>query len=479
MQNKGCSVSKLLFCFNSFFSIIFLVSIAYKIVETMKRVIKLTTLTTIIVLSISVNLWAWSEHPLLAHQVLKGIPELGNAQNIEVRELKTFLIRNEKAIEQSLAELEAWARANLPNYDPLPEILTFKATGNRDDIVIRFYSAIRINPNVKMRLYLHLIPGENAGNRITLNPSDLTTLSDVSEMKRATYVAINEGDMVSPLSVLVSANDEPDYGFDLGLYEDNNTDYGKIYGFGKQPFGNPNLEYGSQAPFHMGFYHEAKIIFKFGAFLKKTYPEFRIQQYKLLSQLAFELGEEYWGYRFMGWGMHYLGDMSMPYHTAPLPGASTLKMLWINVKAMMGFPKSKDNAVQMVSNKHSVFERFQWLELRRAYETYDTLHPLMVALRTPIELVPYGEKFTVQVAAKSSVLVAKKVDKTLNKWVPKRLVRDPKFEASGSAELVDLVKTIDEYKGAEGVSEINKAIAQRFSCYSMHLTSYFGAINRD
>ena len=42
---------------------------------------------------------------------------------------------------------------------------------------------------------------------------------------------------------------------DIGLFADNGTDFGQGYGFGIQPFGNPNLEYSSQAPFHMGFYH--------------------------------------------------------------------------------------------------------------------------------------------------------------------------------------------------------------------------------
>ncbi len=445
----------------------------------MASTIKTSILSLALLLMFNANINAWSEHPLLAQQVLSRIPQLANSKDIEARELKSFLIQNEKAVEKALAEMEVWARENLPNYDPLPEELTFKATGNKEDIVIRFYHAIRINPNVKMRLYLHLLPGQESGNFPRFEPSDLTTLHDVSEMKRTVYLALSEGSKVSPLSVLVTANDEPDYGFDLGLYEDNNTDYGKIYGFGKQPFGNPNLEYGSQAPFHMGFYHEAKIIFKFGAFLKKTYPEYRIQQYKTLSELAFSLGEDYWGYRFMGWGMHYLGDLSMPYHTAPLPGTSTLKMLWINVKAMLGFPRSKNNAVQLVSNKHSVFERFQWLELRRAYETNDSLNPLFIALRKPVEIVQYSTSFPAQVAAKSSVEVAKKVDQTLRKWVPKKLINDPTFEASGSPELQDLVRLIEDYKGKEAIDQINKAIAQRFSYYSMHLTSYYNSIAKN
>lgn len=427
-------------------------------------------------LGLNMNLWAWSEHPLLAHQVLKRFPELSTAPDVEAKELKTFLIRNEQAIEKALAAQEAWAIANMPWYDPLPEALTFKATGNEEDILIRFYHAIRMNPNVKMRLYLHLIPGQEAGEKALYQPTELTTVSDVSEMKRTVYVMLQEGDRVSPLSVLVSANDEPDYGFDLGLYEDNNTPHGKIYGLGQQPFGDPNLEYGSQAPFHMGFYHEAGIVFKFGAFLRKTYPEYRIQLFKTLAETAFAAGEDYWAYRFMGWGMHYLGDLSMPYHTAPLPGTSTMRMLWINLKAMIGFPGAKDRAVQLVSNKHSVLERFQWLELRKAYEEGNMNHPMILALQNPVPMVEYADNFPAQVAAKNSVKVSKKVDKALKKWVPKKLVRDPKFEAPGSPELQDLLTAMEQYKGQEAIEQMGAAIAERFSNYSMHLESYYRAI---
>jgi len=429
-------------------------------------------------MSLSTKVQAWSEHPLLAHQVLSRFPELVNAPAVEVRELKTFLIKNEKAIEKALAAQEAWAQANMPWYDPLPAALVFKATGNEEDILIRFFHAIRLNPNVKMRLYLHLIPGESIGDFETYKASDLTTVSNVSEMQRTIYRKLTEGETVSPLSVLVTANDEPDYGFDLGLYEDNNTPHGKIYGLGKQPFGDPNLEYGSQAPFHMGFYHEAGLIFKFGAFLRKTYPEYRIQLFKTLSEMAFEQGEDYWGYRFMGYGMHYLGDLSMPYHTAPLPGTSTLKMLWINLKAMIGFPGAKDRAVQLVSNKHSVFERFQWLELRKAYEENNMNHPMIQALRKPVEMIPYSDKFPAQVAAINSVDISKKVDKALRKWVPKKLVRDAKFEAPGSAELEDLLGALKQYKGQEAIDNISQVIAERFSNYSMHLESYYRAIKK-
>ena len=76
---------------------------------------------------------------------------------------------------------------------------------------------------------------------VTQNGQDLRTLA--------------AGDPVTIAEVIASASDEPDFGMDVGLYEDNGTAFGAVYGFGETPFGNDNLDYGSQAPFHMGFSH--------------------------------------------------------------------------------------------------------------------------------------------------------------------------------------------------------------------------------
>jgi hypothetical protein len=433
-----------------------------------------------IALIIGVNLTplkskAWSEHPLLAYPVLSSIPDLTNRNPVEAQSLKSFLIKEEKGLADFLKKYEEWANINLPNYVPLPQGLEFKNTGNESDIVYRFLRAIRLNPNIKLKLYLHLLPNQQVNDRNTIVPSELTTLTDVSSLSHTNYVVLNEGDLVTPLDVLCTANDEPDYGFDLGLFEDNGTEYGKTYGFGVQPFGDPKLEYGSQAPFHMGFYHEAKLLYTFGPFLKKTYPEYRISLFKALAEYAFATGNQYWGWRFMGWGMHYLGDLSMPYHTAPLPGMSTARMIWINLKAIIGFPKSKNDAVQLVSNKHSVLEQFQWLAMHEAYNNYDT-NPLIEALRAEAPITPYSDDFARTVVSQISVDRSRKVDKALKTYCPPLLVKDPSFEASKSKELDNLMEQINSYSGATGVEQLNALLTEMLRTYSMSLRSYYIAI---
>ena len=117
----------------------------------------------------------------------------------------------------------------------------------------------------------------------------------------------------------------------------------------------------------MGFYHESGIMYTLAGFLKKTYPEYRIHLYKKLAQLAFQTGHPYWGWRFTGWGLHYLADLTQPYHATILPGVSTSYAIWINTVDMIGIHGPKAHAVQLVSNRHTALEKFVQIVMRRAY----------------------------------------------------------------------------------------------------------------
>ena len=429
-------------------------------------------LTTILFVCTFLTARGWSEHPMLIHQVLKDIPQLQGLNPVEVKSLLLFLQEEEKSLEKFFAEHEAWARQNMPDYAPRPDQLAFQATGNEEDLLRRFFHALRLNPHVKMQLYLHLLTDEEVAERPLFDPQDLTTLSNVSSMLKTNYVMLQQGELVSPFMVLRTATDEPDYGFDLGLFEDNNTDYGMLYGFGEQSFGNPNLEYSSQAPFHMGFYHEAGIVYFFGPFLKRTYPEYRIHLFKSLAEYAFENDQDYWGWRFMGWGMHYLNDMSMPYHTKPLPGVSALSMIWKNLKAIIGFKKSRDRAVQLVSNRHTVFEEFQWQLTRNAYLEGDVNHPFLEALRNPVDMISYSDEFVRNVATKQSVDKSKTTDRNLARYMPKKLVKDANFEVSGTEELEKVIELTIAEKGEESVEKMTETIADLLRLFSMHARSY-------
>ena len=452
----------------------FFLVLHYRNQHTMKQSNKILRFlfAVIIVSQISLPVYAWSEHPLLVRPALKTFINWEQQEPVAAISLQAFLLEVEHELEQFLREQETWSRANLPNYAPRPDELAFKATGNPDDILERFFMAIRVNPNIKVPLYLHLLPNDDPGNRPLADPAGITTLSNIGSMQHTTYVWLAEGELVSAFDVLTTANDEPDYGFDLGLFEDNHTEYGQVYGFGAQPFGNPNLEYSSQAPFHMAFYHESWILYKAGPFLKHTFLDYRINLYKMLSEFAFAQNQPYWGWRFMGWGMHYVGDVSMPYHSKPLPGVSTLRMLWINLKAILGFPQSRDNAVQLVSNKHAVYEEFQVQVLRMAHVQNNWQHPFIHALMNPKDLIPFSGDFIVEVAARESVARSGPVDRALKKYMPAHMVSDPSVEVSDLPELNSIAQLVEAEMGKEAYDQLVEVIAERMESYSMHIRSF-------
>lgn len=416
-------------------------------------------------------LFAWSEHPMLAKPALKDLEIWKKADSISAKSLQQFLMETESALAVFLKEYNAAALSKFPNCPPVPDNLVFTATGDAASVLQRFYQAIRVNPNIKVPLYLYLFPGEDDLGHPKADPAAITTLNKLGSMVNAHYVWVQEGEKLHPLDVLSAANNEPDYGFDLGLFEDNNTAYGAVYGFGNQSFGNPNLEYSSQAPFHMGFYHEAGILYRFGPFLKQTYLDYRADLYKNLAVFAFQQQQDYWGWRFLGWSMHYIADATMPYHTKPLPGYSTLRMMWINLKAMLGFKKARDEAVQLVSNKHTVIEEFQYQELMKAYQTQNWNHPYLLALVNPAPMVEFSDRFIYDIASRSAADASVQMNKTMKKYFPFHMVSDPSVEVSSLPELDHVSEIVLQTKGAEGVDALNQSIADRFKVLGMGLRS--------
>jgi len=421
-------------------------------------------------------LMAWSEHPLISRPVISSLPEVSDAKTVPVESFDAFIRAEGKRVERLLSEEEAWAKANFQWYPPLPASLTFRADGSPDD-VRRFCNAIRMNPTVHFPLYLQLVPGEENKGMPLLPPSGISFLRDTSDWSAAAIVGLKAGEMVRPLDVAASATDDPDLlGLDIGLFEDNDTDFGKTYGFGRQPFGNPNLEYGSQAPFHMGFYHESQIIYYFAGFLKKTYPEYRIHLYKRLAQLAFETGHPYWGWRFTGWGLHYLADLAQPYHANALPGVSTPQALWINTMDMIGVHGPKADAVQLVSNRHTALEKFVQIILKRAYQKGETSHPILAVLRSTAEASPYEDTVPRQVVARMAHAKAEETDRILEECMPRKFVSDPGFELGTSGERGQIVEKMLVEKGKPAIDRQTLWVRELLIPFAANGKSYVRAI---
>ncbi len=429
-----------------------------------------------IVISISNPAAAWENHPLLTEPILSTMTEVTGAEPVAAISLETFLAAVEADLVALLSDEETWARNNVPSYKPRPDALAFQATGVTADIRDRFFKAIRINPGTKMPLYVGSLADDKSGAKALLDPSEVSILADTSSLAVFDFEAVSEGELVNPIDVASTASNEPDYGMDIGLFEDNGTAFGQYCGFGVQPFGNPGLDFGSQAPFHMGFYHESFIIYLFASFLKESYPEYRLHLCKSLSEFAFEHGQDYWGWRFMGWGLHYLGDLSMPYHTTALPGYSTLHMLIINLLDLLGWSTLKDNAIQLSSNRHVALEAFQGVLLENAIRANDLQNPILATLLQPRNIPEYSDSVPRDEISRVSHSLSWEMDWTIERNMPREYVSDPSVELGDVPERYSLVDMVEAEHGAKGVKKIADLCAETLSEYAIYGRSFVNEV---
>ena len=414
------------------------------------------------------NLLAWSEHAPMSYEALREMRELDDRM-VPVETLESFLTEERAGLLELFAKVEADCRKTIPGYPVHPDAVLFPADTAPADVSARFMRAARLSPVARLPLYLYVAPGETFAGRPMLI-AEMTRFKEASFLDKAVMVSVSVGQSVPARLVLAGAADEPDMGLDIGLFSDSKTPEGKAYGFGEQPFGNSKLEYGTQAPFHMGFYHEAGIVYKLGPFLARTNSEYRIRLFHALADFAFRRGHLYWGFRFAGWGTHYVQDLTQPYHSVVLPGVSTSGMLWKNFLAIIGFPKAKNEAVQLVSNRHTAIEAYQYRRMLALAEKRNAGDPLLVALRGS-HATPYTAAGIREVIARNAASRAREADRALVASVPDKLVSDPTFELSGTKEADTIVSLVDA-RGDTARKALEESLVHLFREFGLHTRGY-------
>lgn len=419
---------------------------------------------------LSLPAWAWSNHSFVTYRAFETMPELAQAAPVPAEPLEAFLKAQEAAIADLLARQEQWARSNMPHYAPRADTLVLKADPRRSDADRRraFLTALRVSPLSRFALYLQPDPRSTVDPAQRLPHEAVNSLPEQSDSTHR-FVHIEAGQAVAPLAVLASASDEPDYGLDINLWQDSPSQWGKTYGFGDLPFGNPALYYATQAPFHMGFYHQDWLIYKIAPFIQRTYPLMRIQQYTSLASLAFRTGHDYWGWRFAGLALHYIQDLTQPYHADLAPGDSTLRLISANVMAMAGFPNRRDNLIVLLSNRHLALEKFQNESMyENAKAGKDTA--LETALRR-LDLDPsypvWNELYARDTVAREAHAGARKTVDTILATIPPPLVSDPKFDFGVKEAEIALLAEIDRF-GPGKRAELEKLLSELLSRLGAH-----------
>ena len=384
---------------------------------------------------------AWGNHSLISYRVFEAMPEVAQAPAVSAEPLERFLQLQELRIERLLAEQESWARGHLKGYAPRPDALRFRAQATRGDAERRaaFLAAMRLAPDVRLALYRQLDPRHERDIGAELPHTQVSTLT-LSKGATQHFVALQPGQSVSALAVLASACDEPDYGLDIGLFEDNGRPAGRLYGFGRQPFGNPAMSNSSQAPFHMAFFHQGALFERLAPAFARTFAAWRVEQYRGLARLAFETGHPYWGWRFAGWALHHVQDLTQPYHASAAPGSSTAGMVWAELLAKLGMPERKRGLIVLQSNRHFVLEKYQTqLLLAAAREGRDGA--IERALRDAARDDDYGpwrDDYVVDVVARQAHAEGPQTDAAVVTGAPLRYVLDPAFDFGASESGIDL-----------------------------------------
>ena len=138
------------------------------------------------------------------------------------------------------------------------------------------------------------------------------------------YVEGEIGEKVKASDVLKNYSDEPDWDLDTNL------ELNKLQA----------LTGGSQGYRHMYFS-------VFAGLLKAGDAPKRANHFFEMSKSAFGKGDNYWGFRFAARAIHYLEDISQPYHTYPAP-LDVLFKKFFNVKKL----------TVLVTNAHYGYEDF-------------------------------------------------------------------------------------------------------------------------
>lgn len=421
------------------------------------------------------NALAWSNHSFAAYRTLEKMPEIVQAASVTVEPIEVFLKAQEHAIESLLTSQETWAQSNLEVYPPRPQALAFKADPARSDATRRaaFLKALRVAPNSKLALYIQPDPWGPLPAAAALIP--IAAVDTLPEQTNATqrFVALRSGEQVAPLSVVASAADEPDYGLDINLWSDSPSAWGKVYGFGALPFGNPALYFATQAPFHMGFFHEDRVIYMAAPFIKKTFPLMRAHQYSSLATLAFRTGHNYWGWRFTGLALHYIQDLTQPYHANLSPGNSSIKLIGINLLAMAGLPRWKNEMIVLLSNRHLALEKYQNQLLSIAARTRQET-ALEQALRSgdkDANYPPWSDLYARDVVSRQSHAYGSKLTNILLDTLPAAYMSDPAFDFGVKESSIDLVAELKQHDPAKH-AKLDQALAELMGNFGAHSRNF-------
>ena len=324
---------------------------------------------------------AWSNHGLSTYLALKDEDRVSKEPSIESESLIQFLEATKLKLPDLLGPLLQSAQNDHGAKLAANPSLNFDANLSGEALKLSFLRTLRLSTRAKYRNFLQDIPGADVSRSKKISITDVSLVATV-DLANHHFLDLRNNEKVSPLMALSSYVDEPDFGMDVGLFADSpNSPDGQTYGMGNLPFGNKDLEYGSQAPLHMAFHFEGVVINGLRPSLLQTYTLMRINQFSALAKFAFAEGRSYWGYRFAAWALHYVQDLTQPYHSTLAPGHSATSLVTGGLLDIIGNGSKANALLNELTSLHTAVEDYQFNLLTRVLRKNLNDHPLALALR--------------------------------------------------------------------------------------------------
>jgi hypothetical protein len=345
---------------------------------------------------------SWNAHYLLTRTALASMSNESFEGEVRVTSLDDFVTAARRELPQVMGRYVALLAKKTgaePAESPPPEIRT------AHDLV----EALRLNPQQPLRYVGVKSPDDN--------PHSAAHDPSREGPPGGSYVETAIGDRMTVLDVLCVYADEPDWGMDQGVFAV------ERYGLGEPPFGGKTGK-SSQASFHMAFFHEIPLLNLLFPRVRKTFLDMRSGTFLALARLALDRHMDYWGWRFAAWAVHYLQDLTQPYHANFLPFP-----LWMVLGRFLLNPRPAsfvDRNKNLLMNRHILCEAVVHLWLNDAVKKH-VRHPFLTALEGKGECAGGTLNEVVRESAKMAAEKAFRVNRGLEKILNDPLLDDPTY----------------------------------------------------
>jgi len=305
-------------------------------------------------------------------------------------------------------------------FRPYWELLWRKVKGTPDQWTARteittardFLEALRANPRLQLR-YVRVATPEEV-------PSEASHSVLRDGPPGAAYVGTRIGAEITVREALSTFSDEPDWGMDDDLFPI------EKYGYGPCPYGSAT-GVGSRAPFHMAFFARPNLLCSsIVPRLKRNFVEERVRIFLKLAELAFSKRIDYWGWRFGSWALHYLQDLTEPYHVKVNPVNLTDTLT--GLKSARSIRDFVNRHKARVVNRHVRFEAVVHFILNDVFKKRYS-HPFPKALENSCGTPTGPLKRVMRQSARIAAGTAWTTDRTLDRLLEESRIDDPQYHA--------------------------------------------------